>query len=138
MSALVNPFTYVLLLLYVPLLVGVAKVTSVLRMRARPRVRGVVVDDYDQHIGDDVTSGVTRELVEFTTHDGRRVVAEPVNHLISPRSRVGREVSVFYDPADPRRVYAPVTPLSHAGVIYVVVGMPLAVLATLGLASLLS
>lgn len=136
MPDLSNPFTIMLLVFYLPLVVGILRVWRVLRYRRFPRTEGVVVDSYEHQVGGDMTNAVTREMVEFTTREGDRVVAEPFHDILLPRSRRGREVTVFYDPADPQKIYAPVTPLTGSGLIYLLIGLPLAVFASFALAGL--
>ena len=45
-------------------------------------------------------------------------------------------MEVYYDPADPQRIFAPNTPITEAGVIYLVLGVPLAAFSLFALSRL--
>ena len=131
-------FPYLILLgLLVPGVIGVVKLVRVIRWRQQPHTTGVVRETRQVAPTGDRTRARTHEVIEYTTADGRSVVAEPFHRHSGVRSRVGTEVEVYYDPADPQRVFAPHTPITEAGVIYLVLGLPLAAFALFGLTRLL-
>ena len=127
-------FPYLILIpLLIPLVIGVVKLVRVIRWRQRPRTTGVVVDTHDVAPTGDQVNSSTHEIIEYTTPDGRSVVAEPFHRHSGVRSRVGTEVEVYYDPADPQRIFAPNTIITEAGLIDVVIGLPLAAFSLFGL-----
>lgn len=62
--------------------------------------------------------------VSFTTDDGRDIEGAPLAYVDIGYYPVGKEVPVWYDPADPRRFHAHATALDrHLGVLLMVVGL---------------
>ena len=118
--------------LLIPGIIGAFKLQRVVRWRQRPRTTGTVVDTHYVSVGGQGT-GSSYEIIEFRTPDGQTVVAEPFHRHSGLRSRVGTEVEVYYDPADPQRIFAPSTIVTEAGLIYLVIGLPLAAFSFFGL-----
>ena len=125
----------ILIPLLIPVIIGAFKLQRVVRWRGRPRTTGTVVDTHYVSVGGQ-GNGSSYEIIEFRTSDGQTVVAEPFHRHSGIGSRVGEEVEVYYDPADPQRIFAPNTPITEAGVIYLVLGVPLAAFSLFALSRL--
>lgn len=65
--------------------------------------------------------------ITFTTRDGRSIEGAPLGYVDIGYYPVGKQVPVWYDPADPVRFHAQITILDrHLGAVLVVIGLLMA------------